>query len=197
MRIAIGNCFVECVQSDVDNQVDVDGLFYYLPEPAEDLDDTRQALTSTLHPGQTSIEALPGSSGRHIIHALGPSLVDDNLRAEIVKCCLANAIALCEQYEVRSVALSLTEGMTGKIPVPLVAEIAAKVIADHALQPRHLRVVRFGQRMCSTEVSEGLSQAALTTSEVCSSYHHASFRCGGWQSTNSAISHCHQRVLVT
>lgn len=143
MRIAIGNCFVECVQSDVDNQVDVDALFYYLPEPAEEWDDPRQVLTRTLHPGQAFIEDLPGGSGRHIIHAMGPGLVDDNLSAEIVRCCLANAIALCEQYEVRSVALPLTEGMTGKIPVPLVAEIAAKVIADHALQPRHLRVVRF------------------------------------------------------
>ncbi|WP_376711267.1 hypothetical protein [Pseudochrobactrum lubricantis] len=143
VKLAVGETSIECMQSNVDNQSDVDALFYYLAETHEHPTDGVQSPTVDLRPGQSVLEPLPGFPGRHRIVARGPEAVDDNLATEIFKCCLENALALCEQEAIRSVALPLTEGMITRVPVAHAAEIAAEVVIDHARRGGNLKVIRF------------------------------------------------------
>ncbi len=143
MKIVVGDISVECVQSDIDNQSDVAALFYYLAQSDEDSADRGPLSKSELRPGQAILEQLPGFPGRYRVVASGPDSLDDLLAVEVIKCCLANAIALCEKEGIRSIAFPLTAGMTRKIPIPLVAEIAAAIVADHAPRCRNLRLIRF------------------------------------------------------
>ncbi|PLT98029.1 hypothetical protein BMJ19_02225 [Sinorhizobium medicae] len=88
MKIAVGEISIECVQSDVDNQSDVDALFYYLAEARVDHADQTQSPAGILRPGQSLLESLPGFPARHRIVARGPDSLEDNLAAEALKCCL-------------------------------------------------------------------------------------------------------------
>ena len=167
MKIAFGDISVECVQSEIDNQSDIAALFYYLAQSDEDLADRGPLLKSKLRPGQALLEQLPGFPGRYRVVASGPDSLDDLLALEVIKCCLANAIALCEKEGIQSIAFPLTQGMTGKIPIPLVAEIAAAIIADHAPRRRNLRVIRFAltSALELNTLPRYLIQAAATLAE--------------------------------
>ncbi|EKF56932.1 Appr-1-p processing protein [Agrobacterium albertimagni AOL15] len=143
MKLAVNDTLIECLQSDVDHQSDVDALFYYYPDTREDGAAAMLVPGAVLRPGQSVIEPLPGVPGRHRIMARGPEALDDKLAAEIIKCCLENAISLCEQEYLRSVALPLTKGMITRIPVSQAAEIAAEVVVDYARRGGHLEVIRF------------------------------------------------------
>jgi len=132
VRIVVGDILVECVQSDVDNQSDIAALFYYAAKSGEIAAGQEPLSKSELRPGQALLEQLPGFPGRYRIIASGPDSLDDRLAVEVFKCCLVNAVALCENHEVRSVAFPLAAGMSRKIPIPLAARIAAAVVADHA-----------------------------------------------------------------
>lgn len=142
MKIVVGDISVECVQSDIENQRDVAALFYYLAQSNETVADHASLSTNELRPGQALLEQLPGFPGRYRVVASGPDDLEDGLAIEVIKCCLANAIALCEREKIISIAIPLTAGMARKIPVPLAAEIAASVIADHT-HCRNLRFIRF------------------------------------------------------
>lgn len=167
MKIDVGAISVECVQSDVDNQSDVAALFYYLAESEELAADQEPPSKTELRPGQALLEQMPGFPGRYRIIASGPDLLDDRLAVEIIKCCLINAIALCESHEIRSVAFPLSAGMSRKIPIPLAAEIAAAVVADHAPRCRNLRVIRFAlaSALELNTLPRYLIQAAATLAE--------------------------------
>ncbi|MFN3635875.1 MAG: hypothetical protein ACK4UW_11485 [Rhizobium rhizophilum] len=143
MKFAVKDTLIECLQSDVDNQCDIDALFYYYPDTREDAAAGMLVPSAVLRPGQSLIEPLPGVPGRHRIIARGPEALDDNLAAEIIKCCLENAISLCEREDLRSVALPLTKGMITRIPVSHAAKIAAEVVVDYARRGGPLEVIRF------------------------------------------------------
>ncbi|WP_154722177.1 hypothetical protein [Ciceribacter sp. T2.26MG-112.2] len=167
MRIVVGDILVECVQSDVDHQSDVAALFYYTSKSGEIAAGQEPLSKSELRPGQALLEQLPGFSGRYRIIASGPDSLDDRLAVEVFKCCLANAVALCENHEVRSVAFPLAAGMSKKIPIPLAAQIAAAVVADHARRCRNLRVIRFAlaSALELNTLPRYLIQAAATLAE--------------------------------
>lgn len=141
--------------------------FFYLTHSGEEAADREPISKSELRLGQALLEQLPGFPGRYRVVASGPDSLYDLLAVEVIKCCLANAIALCEKEGIRSVAFPLTAGMTRKIPIPLVAEIAAAIIADHAPRRRNLRVIRFAlaSALELNTLPRYLIQAAATLAE--------------------------------
>ena len=141
MNISIGNLSVRCLQSDVDNQSDVEALFYYVnfeekvvSHPVDqELDDLRegQALLRQVQPD------------RFFIYARPPSATDENLLKEVLKCCFKNAFELCERHGIASMALPLTSGIGTHCPVSTAAAAATEAVVEKAKDEGSLRTIRF------------------------------------------------------
>lgn len=141
MNISIGNLSVRCLQSEVDNQSDVEALFYYagIDEKAvfhpvdQELDDLRegQALLREVQPD------------RFFIYARPPSSPDESLLKEVLKCCFKNAFELCERHRIASIALPLTSGIGIHCPVPTAAAAATEAVVEKAKDEGELKTIRF------------------------------------------------------
>lgn len=96
-----------------------------------------------IRPGQAVITGGHGLPNRHVIHCLGPVYGHDEPAEELLAACHRNAIRLCGEHEITSVAFpALSTGAFG-YPLEPAARIAlATIIAELPGHPS-LRLVRF------------------------------------------------------
>ncbi|MEX0905481.1 MAG: macro domain-containing protein [Balneolaceae bacterium] len=96
-----------------------------------------------ISPGEAVITSAPNLPNKHIIHCLGPVYGRDKPEDKILENCYKNALALAEEYQLKSIAFpAISTGAFG-YPMKKAATVAFNAIKEATAELRHLNLVRF------------------------------------------------------
>lgn len=105
---------------------------------------TKETRTlAPIKPGEAVITSAPNLPNRYIIHCLGPVYGRDKPEEKLLENCYRNALMLCEEHEVESIAFpSISTGAFG-YPMKEAATIAFQTVKDLAPELNKVMFVRF------------------------------------------------------
>ena len=96
-----------------------------------------------ISPGEAVITSAPNFQNKYIIHCLGPVYGKDKPENELLRNCYLNALKLCEQNDIESIAFpSISTGAFG-YPMAEAAAIAFRTVKQQASELSKVRFVRF------------------------------------------------------
>ncbi|PSR23065.1 MAG: RNase III inhibitor [Sulfobacillus acidophilus] len=151
-----GPVTLQCVLGDITRQADIDAIVnaanrwlvagggvagaVHAAAGPELATECRQL--APLQPGQAVITSAYRLPNRYVVHCLGPVWGSDPHPDQLLRDCYANALALADRHEVRSIAFpSISTGSFG-YPINEAAPIAVKAILDQTPHLQFVRLVR-------------------------------------------------------
>jgi O-acetyl-ADP-ribose deacetylase len=165
---------VECRQGDIADQPDIDaivnaanaqlrpggGVAGAIHRAAGPGLDRECRLLAPIRPGQAVITGAHDLPNRYVIHCLGPVFGRDEPAAGLLSDCYRNALALCRQHGIRSVAFpAVSTGVFG-YPLEDAARVAFKTVFEGLATPSPIKLVRLvlfsagDLRVCERVLSE-------------------------------------------
>lgn len=157
MRIQKEDVIFECAQGDIAAQGDVEavvnaanaelrigggvaGALHRAAGPG--LEEECRPL-APIRPGEAVITGAHNLPNRYVIHCLGPVYGSDTPEDKLLARCYQEAVRLCEEHDVTSVAFpSISTGAFG-YPMEAAAGVAFSTLVDVVDQLRSLRMIRF------------------------------------------------------
>lgn len=96
-----------------------------------------------IKPGEAVITSCHCLPNKYVIHCLGPVYGVDKPEDKILKNCYRNALKLCEEYKIDSIAFpAISTGVFG-YPVEEAAEVALRTILNTLPSFQYVKKVRF------------------------------------------------------
>lgn len=157
MRVKVGAVEISCLKADITRQPDmvaianaanaqlaggggVDGAINRAAGPA--LVKASREL-APIKPGQAVITPAFDLPNDYVIHCLGPVYGQDEPAAQLLADCYRNALRLCEEQGIESIAFpAISTGVFG-YPLEEAADVALRAVADAAGNLRQIKRVRF------------------------------------------------------
>jgi O-acetyl-ADP-ribose deacetylase (regulator of RNase III) len=156
-RRQVGQVIIECVQGNIADQPDIDGVVNAanaelrtgggvagaLHRKAGPGLEEECAPLAPIDPGQAVITGAHRLPNRHVIHCLGPVYGRDEPSDQLLASCYRSALQLAEQHRLKSIAFpALSTGAFG-FPVEPAARIAFATILDVIPDLESIRHIRF------------------------------------------------------
>jgi len=157
MKRAVAGVTLECVEGNIVRQPDmmavvnaanaqllpgggVAGAIHHAAGPG--LERECRPL-APIKPGEAVITGGHNLPNKYVIHCLGPVYTKDQPSDKLLGSCYRNALTLCEEYEIASVAFpAISTGAFG-YPLQQAAEVAFKVVIDMAPTLKAVKHIRF------------------------------------------------------
>lgn len=96
-----------------------------------------------IRPGEAVITSAPNLPNKHIIHCLGPVYGRDVPSDKLLANCYRNALDLCEENELQSIAFPAISAGAFGYPMRDAAKVAFTTIHEKAEGLEYLKLVRF------------------------------------------------------
>ncbi len=155
-KLTIGNATLEITQGDITQQNDINAIVNaanaYLRTgggvagaihraAGEELEKESTHL-APIKPGQAVITGAYNLPNKYVIHCLGPVYKRDMPHDKLLASCYKNAISICEEKGIESIAFpAISTGVFG-YPVEEAAKVALKEIISLMMTLRHLKYIR-------------------------------------------------------
>lgn len=155
-QILHGDARLEVIQGDIVQQPDMDaianaanaflriggGVAGAIHKAAGSELEKEAIKKGPIKPGQAVITKAYNLPNKHVIHVLGPVYDRDIPHDELLANCYINALKLCEQYKLKSIAFpAISTGVFG-YPVEEAAPAALQAIYDKMPELESVKIIR-------------------------------------------------------
>ncbi len=155
-HLTIGKASLEIIRGDITKQSDIEaivnaanahlriggGVAGAIHTAAGHKLEKESSQLSPISPGQAVITGAYNLPNKYVIHCLGPVYGRDVPHDKLLSDCYDNALKICEDEQIESIAFpAISTGAFG-YPVKEAAEIALNTITSKMITLKHLKLIR-------------------------------------------------------